>query len=1115
MSSKYVDIRNKCPNDEIGKVSPCQDDRRIEAIRKSLNGTDYECCTHTGSRFVLLINLNYGGKRLKIEKGGVYAQFNARHIVVSEVTIYYHEQYGSNGDHITKPLILRVKSPIRGYTWYENTGNGVTWRPINGTGKFPKGNTDPASTDFIQRLKDLTCTLHHRHRVNIGEDYKDKGDFYSCDLCSKAKVAVQQGQSVDGIYTKFVHTPHYYTTDEKYYIAYNDILIKFQGSGVRSNLISVSKKDCTSLSVYYWIGDEHLDNPLLIEVKLSKGESSWYENIGEYGTTKHDIWRKLGEQEAGKLSSSVGELKAKLDRLSCIFNETVKIQLGKHSVCHNSRYGGHMDRLNTFYNGMVDSSLKLSAYVYTPNKDSGSCSFHVVEILLAEKKQNFPGGTSFFKDVTKITAYASSCDSSQPFLLCIKSGNSSEKWYKRTSTYAWKDCDDIKDQFGEIFSEARDTLGIQACPSYKPPKKGVQIKITEKPTGDGVATMYYDSSSGNTPIFVTKDANNLPHGFFRITHRVSTETGSFTVSNTLGNGDGIREGTTAKPIEGVQYVEVYFGNSRSDIPILIAVNKASNGNFQYYSRAEDTKTGKGIWVQRYYKSLSPAYLDEMLDDQNCTRNGAIPVDLKYPSDLKLFYTDINNRIGTSPHLKTKFVRKSVTSPDLPQGAKKDYEVETYNINTVISRLTYGGTETIGIDLPGDNVSELRIYKWSKDLKNIPLLVEFISSGQSSWYENLGQESFTWRVIRENEATNFYELSGFPSKLDPEFAKKLHSISCKIHHTVKIDISKNSGRYCHGKCTYKRIKVEKEDTLFEDYICYEHTSRVDNEKFMVTAITNNGQKQNVDGLPLINVNRVTVYFSNCSLKTPVMIYIEHGVKGNGRGDSKWLKNEGEQNWKDVSQNIPVDGKDGTTMTESIKRILEEVKTSLKICSGILDTAKSLQPDLLARAEKENEKDDYDDKDESEDEDEEYESPVSSQLPAALSQTAPSGPPTSETPRHTDNQAAGTQSGSSAEGTPGRVSQTAPPAATVLNFTVPTEDITPKPPNHANAAAQSTSVPGLGTRPPGSLDSPGGTPSWKVSLGSGIATGILGTSALACFAGWKLYNRYKGDPWVRQI
>ncbi|AFZ81036.1 hypothetical protein BEWA_004440 [Theileria equi strain WA] len=30
---------------------------------------------------------------------------------------------------------------------------------------------------------------------------------------------------------------------------------------------------------------------------------------------------------------------------------------------------------------------------------------------------------------------------------------------------------------------------------------------------------------------------------------------------------------------------------------------------------------------------------------------------------------------------------------------------------------------------------------------------------------------------------------------------------------------------------------------------------------------------------------------------------------------------------------------------------------------------------------------------------------------------------------------------------------------------------------------------------------------------VTTGILGTSALACFAGFKFYTKYKGDPWVR--
>ncbi|AFZ79556.1 hypothetical protein BEWA_024050 [Theileria equi strain WA] len=55
-------------------------------------------------------------------------------------------------------------------------------------------------------------------------------------------------------------------------------------------------------------------------------------------------------------------------------------------------------------------------------------------------------------------------------------------------------------------------------------------------------------------------------------------------------------------------------------------------------------------------------------------------------------------------------------------------------------------------------------------------------------------------------------------------------------------------------------------------------------------------------------------------------------------------------------------------------------------------------------------------------------------------------------------------------------------------------------------------------PGSLDSSvtGSTRNpTTTKIVVSVTTGILGTSALACFTGWKLYNRYKGDPWVRQI
>ncbi|EKX72323.1 hypothetical protein BEWA_047890 [Theileria equi strain WA] len=62
------------------------------------------------------------------------------------------------------------------------------------------------------------------------------------------------------------------------------------------------------------------------------------------------------------------------------------------------------------------------------------------------------------------------------------------------------------------------------------------------------------------------------------------------------------------------------------------------------------------------------------------------------------------------------------------------------------------------------------------------------------------------------------------------------------------------------------------------------------------------------------------------------------------------------------------------------------------------------------------------------------------------------------------------------------------------------------------AQQSSVSGLGPPQP---YSPGSNPPEIIKTTISVTTGILGTSALACFVGWKLYNRSKGDPWVRQI
>ncbi|AFZ79234.1 hypothetical protein BEWA_020810 [Theileria equi strain WA] len=90
------------------------------------------------------------------------------------------------------------------------------------------------------------------------------------------------------------------------------------------------------------------------------------------------------------------------------------------------------------------------------------------------------------------------------------------------------------------------------------------------------------------------------------------------------------------------------------------------------------------------------------------------------------------------------------------------------------------------------------------------------------------------------------------------------------------------------------------------------------------------------------------------------------------------------------------------------------------------------------------------------------------------------------------------------------------------TAGTEDTTQlQPPTSApsgneTSAAQETAAPGGSPRAE-ALGGVGLATLGTMSLGSisGISSGTLAGAGATFFGGWKLYNRYKGDPWVRQI
>ncbi|EKX73046.1 hypothetical protein BEWA_016070 [Theileria equi strain WA] len=1074
MSSKGIDIKNICPINSNSDAGPCHDDGRIQAKRGDLEATEYGYVTHRSFENKI-DKLTYGRKSLQIEdgkKGDTLISFTRRYPDLKEVTTYYYREGENDEENIHTPLVLRVNGG-EAYHLYLNTGGDHTkWKHVSlrGLDRIPSGNT--TTPELTSRLKSQTCRLHRLHKIDVKNNQET---FITCSVCKKAKIRLNDKpeRPVD-CYKKFCHTPSDDDGDGKitYPITYGNELSKYK-DGKTWKIISVTKSEYANVSVYYWEGDKKLDNPLLMELKpTNEGKSIWYENLGE-SAGKHDKWRKLGEQEAINLSSP-GNLKEKLDFLSCIFNGTVRIKLGLAPNCHNSPDFRHKNRLRTYVDGSSHRHLSLSIYEYTPRIESGSDPFHVSEFYLEGHKQIFSGSPSFFKDVKKVTGYASSCDSARSFLLCIETGFN-KKWYRRIQTNTWENCDNVDGKLEGIFKSAQSTLGIIPCPLPKSlPPDGLKLVITTQPPNDKLTTIYYDYGSGNTPILVAKDHVGLPKGFFRVIHTASTVTGYFMLSRNLGRGGTIPSTRRSEQsINNVKHVEVYFGTSNPNLPILlgIATNTRSVNETKYYSYSSTTgRADQGKWLQREYFGLKSTSLTDMLDDQNGYRNMALPIELKDPVHFEQFCSKIENT-GTIPYLKKKsYISSSKPPPELPQEARKNYEVEGYQVNdsAQISRVTFGGEDT-NIIPPKDKVSELRIYRWKngKDSDKVPLLLEFkpTNGKPSTWFENLDKESLHWMNVKDEDAMKFYTGSPLQGNYTEAVTKKLDEVSCRLHHTVKIDvfIKDNRKLYCHRKCTYKRIKVEQETSMFPKYIGYEHTSDIKGENFTITALTNKDNVQNTNlPYPLENVKTVTVYFSTCDQTTPLMIYIHHGVTDDEiNGQSIWLKNENKEGkWTDVSDKIRVD-------TAAIEETLNSVTNTLGLCPRIQGSTGA-----VTRSEGEPyEELEREGLDEAEDVEEEEEEEEGAQVPES---------PMEESSEEQD------------------------------------PDGTPEPTLTATSAA--TQSP-LGSLQPNAVsrtaDTDGGPGNSDIKNISIITSSVLGASgSITGFAYW-IYKRFAGEPWVRQI
>ncbi|EKX73813.1 hypothetical protein BEWA_038500 [Theileria equi strain WA] len=923
MVELIVDIHNRCRSSKIRCKCNGNGVGHISVKTGIVKSTDFRYYTHTANGNNKISNVFWQKFELDRTRGVRYAFKD-----VQSVTKFYHSKLDGKNNFIRKPLIIRIGKPYGKIYWYENLGhygNGK-WERIYDTDEYPTGEDYSKKNEKLEgKLTEVTCRLFAYHGIRL--DFTQNARTTHCPICNKQNDVTCLKENLSSIsgYSKYSHCSENFS--DKYVIVHKNCPITFRKKSLSDNkgyyLPIRLDENVGSVSVYYWDGDEEYKNPLLLEIGFKNGANPfWFENISKGdkgGEIKHDKWRYINPKKPGGDISHSAHLKKRLNLLNCVYNGVVQISVGK-SYCHSKHYL-HKDRTGYWYGEIRDTYPLLYAHIYESNNEFKDKLFNISEISIDRQKEKFEQNILPFTDVKRFVVYVSPCYSDKPFLICFEyDRNKNHKWYYRQyERDTWKEhrfsdqsFGNIKTEIGDLFKQFKTSFRLNDC-HVSTSSKGIKLNL-EKIPSDERLLRYYDSSDNNTPIFVTKYEETPVVNFLKNFH--STTKNPFIVNEYLQ--DGYKIGTGMKPLEGVEGFSVYLWDGEPEKPILLEVKQITKEK-KYYGR------GKNFWGPSQVEGLDEL---QALDHQNCQHNNAIPMELTNPTDLTRFLPK-----NKSTCLSTKSIQTS-SSVTLPQGASGTYTGKGYQIpgNAKISRVTYNGQPTNIVPPYTQYGPIFNIYYWKED-QNVPLLVEFKpkTGGNSTWYENVGgngTEYKEWKNINDVMSKGFYDTK---NNLTDDFIKKLHEVNCKVNKVVKLDISRPPGRYCHDVnfSHERRIKVTagSRNDPYNGFTGYVHEPADTGQTFILIAITNNGKEQNVDGLPLKDISKVTVYFPNCYGGASVAIYIKDTV-----GTEKWFSKTPDDKWKEATQKFQDKG------NTEVRDLLSNIRNSIHAC----DPSKNLLP-----------------------------------------------------------------------------------------------------------------------------------------------------------------------------
>ncbi|AFZ79708.1 hypothetical protein BEWA_025570 [Theileria equi strain WA] len=426
--------------------------------------------------------------------------------------------------------------------------------------------------------------------------------------------------------------------------------------------------------------------------------------------------------------------------------------------------------------------------------------------------------------------------------------------------------------------------------------KELRLEIGKKCGKDGPRCR----CSGNKPgdITASKVENNEDAvGFLALVHDRKGKT--FRLSRELDNDENI--GDVNQCILGVTKVSVYYWeeDKECNTPLLLEVVKGNHNSTQYYYRydkgeVQNQNNSQTIWQYKPEKMK----LQVMLDDRNCGRNHAVPLNIKdlatgtLPDDIPSTCMKKTRRIelGSLQHL-----------------TGSEYVYTTYEVkgsDTKISRVKVGDHNISGITIPPGGMDKVRLYS-NTGISQAPIMINFNTNNrESKWFYSTNSNGTQWTEV--GSTSNFYSDDGKPTEA---LAKKLDEFACQYHSGVTIDLSHSTSTAQNNYC----CSQHKDDARISVSSVQVSCQRPDHNKGTITAY-----KHSIDGngLKLVGIkfypsgdtkNRkhvksrklslpipgpVDVYVFYCT-EDPILVYVDRNKSGSPGWFRKSTKNNKNQ------------------------------------------------------------------------------------------------------------------------------------------------------------------------------------------------------------------------------